>query len=185
MLVGSKSGVSRGTHFDWLSHQEPSISGTQYTHHCIACFALLGASWMEFFQIFTKYITYNSLIVLGNFYNFRRPFCVLSDALHMLLSHIGLLFQLGLELAPHTNIPVLNNILIDCFSAAPHLTCLEEWWASGFSPDTLCTQKYLFSHILQYLWTCFHIWDQLYCIGLVSFTLLASQTQMNRAWFSW
>ena len=36
------------------------------------------------------------------------------------------------------------QILIDCFSAAPHLTCLEEWWASGFSPDTLCTQKYLY-----------------------------------------
>ena len=48
MLVGSKSGVSsvssvsRGTRFDWLSHQGPPISGTRYTRHCIACFALLG-----------------------------------------------------------------------------------------------------------------------------------------------
>ena len=48
MLVGSKSGVSnvssvsRGTCFDWLSHQGPPISGTRYTHHCIACFALPG-----------------------------------------------------------------------------------------------------------------------------------------------
>ena len=79
------------------------------------------------FKYLQNNITYNSLIVLGNFYNFIRLFCVLSDALHMLLSHIGLLFQLSLELAPCTNIPVLNNNLIDCFSAAPHLTCLEEW----------------------------------------------------------
>ena len=131
------------------------------------------------------YCKLNSALIVEEFpgYN-RRPFCVLS-ALHMLLSHIGLLFQLSLELAPHPNIPVLNNILMDCFSAAPHLTCLEELWASSFIPDTLCTHKYLFSHILQLLWMCFHIWDQLYCIGLVSFMLLASRTHMNRAWFSW
>ena len=51
MLVGSKSGVSsvsRGTRFDWLSHQGPPISGTQYTRYCIACFALLGCIMDKF-----------------------------------------------------------------------------------------------------------------------------------------
>ena len=54
MLVGSKSGVSsvssvsRGTHFDWLSHQGPPISGTRYTRHCIACFTLLGCIMDKF-----------------------------------------------------------------------------------------------------------------------------------------
>ena len=50
MLVGSKSGVlsvlsalsvSRGMHFDWLSNQGPSISGTRYSQHCFICFAVL------------------------------------------------------------------------------------------------------------------------------------------------
>ena len=36
------SSASRGTRFDWLSHQGPPISRTRYTHHCIACFALPG-----------------------------------------------------------------------------------------------------------------------------------------------
>ena len=43
----------------------------------------------------------------------------------------------------------INNILINCFSAAPHLTCLDSGVVSfWFFPDTLCTQKYLYS--LQY-----------------------------------
>ena len=54
MLVGSKSGVSsvssvsRGTYFDWLSHQGPPISGTRYTRYSIACFALLGCIMDKF-----------------------------------------------------------------------------------------------------------------------------------------
>ena len=148
MLVGSKSGVSsvsRGTCFDWLSHQGPPISGTRYTRLCIACFALLGVdrgqnsfTYLQNISLIIPWLSLVIFIILEGLFVFW--------VMHFICSHIGLLFQLSLELAPHTNIPVLNNILIDCFSAAPHLTCLEEWWASGFNPDTLCTQKYLYFH---------------------------------------
>src|ERR1700685_4408969 len=82
MHVESKSGVwsnsvLRGMGFNWLSHQGPPTSRTQY---CFTCFAILGCG-PEFFEIFTNYITYNAL---GDFYNI-----ILSShfVLHFMCSH--------------------------------------------------------------------------------------------------
>ena len=90
-------------HAFWLakpsgaSHIQNSILSTLF---CMFCSS--GAHHgRKLFDIFTKYITYNALIALGKFYNFRRP---LSSHFEFWVMYIGLLFIV----APHTKIHFFN-----------------------------------------------------------------------------